>query len=106
MRNKARPRWAIGAIFWGALVLVVVALGEFVAEGEARGHVFFHLASGLIILGLFVTLALVWHPIHGTAKRARSAPWSDFGSRRPAPWSRLLAVLASTGSMRGSGSSG
>lgn len=43
-----------------ALLAGVVAL--VVAEGEARGHAFAHLLTGLLCLGLFAALAFPWHP--------------------------------------------
>jgi hypothetical protein len=39
------------------------------AEGEARGHVFFHLSFGIVILLLFTAIGLTWRI------RASSSTW-------------------------------
>lgn len=49
-----------GAVAGGAIAGIAVLVGLFVAEGEARGHVFFHLGFGVTIMLLFTAVGLMW----------------------------------------------
>ncbi|MDQ3216367.1 MAG: hypothetical protein M3Q18_00655 [Actinomycetota bacterium] len=51
----------------GALVAATVLVAVFVAEGEARGHVFFHLVFGVALLLLFTAVGLMWRYPANTA---------------------------------------
>lgn len=56
------------AAFGLAAMGVVAVLGAWVvAVGEARGHAVLHLVTGFLCLGLFLALAVPWHPPAGTA---------------------------------------
>jgi hypothetical protein len=57
------------AIAGGALGLLALCVALFVAEGEARGHAFFHLSSGIVVLVLFTAIGLAWRI------RASSGNW-------------------------------
>jgi hypothetical protein len=57
------------AIAGGALVVLALSVALFVAQGEARGHAFFHLSSGIVVLVLFTAIGLAWRI------RASSGNW-------------------------------
>jgi hypothetical protein len=54
------------AIAGFALTLVSLVLTFSVAEGDARGHAFFHLMFGLAALALFIAIGLLWQPAPGS----------------------------------------
>lgn len=66
--DPARGERLIRVVTYGlaGLGLVAVLVAILVAEGEARGHAFFHFLSGLLCVGLFAALAFLLHPDAGT----------------------------------------
>jgi len=56
----------VAAFGLAGLGVVAVLVALVVAVGEARGHAFLHLFTGVLCFGLFVGLA-PWHPPAGTA---------------------------------------
>lgn len=52
------------------LSLVTVGVALIVPIGEARGHAFIHLLTGLVCLALFAALAFPWRPAPGTSGAA------------------------------------
>jgi hypothetical protein len=64
-------RSVIGVTIAGAgLTTVSLVLAFSVAEGEARGHAFFHLLFGLAALALFIAVGLLWQPAAGAEGNA------------------------------------
>jgi hypothetical protein len=58
-----RQRSVIGVASAGAgLTAVSLVLAFSLAEGEARGHAFFHLLFGLAALALFIAVGVLWRP--------------------------------------------
>jgi hypothetical protein len=57
-------------VFWGLSVLGAIAAttAAVIAIGQARGHAVFHLLTGMVCLGIFATLAFLWHPTPGSGR--------------------------------------
>ena len=66
--DPARGEHLVRVVTFGLAGLGVVAglVALVVAVGEARGHAFIHLLTGLLCVGLFTVLAFPWRPSAGS----------------------------------------